>query len=80
MTETIDCSPAEIGTSCMICDEFIPLHFYDSVPRICAECKKRIKHILYPPEVYIDGIKVMDEVEAILQHVGYDDAQLGREK
>lgn len=37
-----------IGTNCQICDAFIPLvgARYD-YPRICEECKKRLKKLLY---------------------------------
>ena len=70
-----DASDVQVCTSCMICDKSIPIHFQDSVPRICSECKKRIKRILYPPEVHMNL-----NVEHLIQHVAYDDAQLGREK
>lgn len=41
-----------IGTECQICDAFISLigardSYY---PRICDECKKRLKELLYPRE------------------------------
>lgn len=44
--------PCQVGTSCMICDDFIPLGFgnyvsYIPTTRICDECKKRLKKILY---------------------------------
>jgi hypothetical protein len=44
--------PCEVGTSCMICEGFIPLGFgyygcYIPTTRICNECKKRLKKILY---------------------------------
>jgi len=47
--------PCQVGTSCIICDGFIPLGFgyygnYSSVTRICDECKKRLKKILYEDE------------------------------
>lgn len=75
MIEVADASDVQVCTPCMICDKAIPIHFHDSVPRICSECKERIKTILYPPEIHI-------EIDSghLLQHVGYDDAQLGREK
>ena len=71
----VDASDVQVCTSCMICDKSIPIHFNDSVPRICSECKERIKRILYPPEVHMNL-----NVEHLIQHVAYDDAQLGREK
>lgn len=52
--ETIEVEPhpCEVGTSCIICDGFIPLGFgcygsYIPTARICDECKKRLKKILY---------------------------------
>ena len=40
--------PIEPGTSCQICDSFIPIisprYAY---PRICDECKKRLKELIY---------------------------------
>ena len=37
-----------IGTSCQICDSFIPIiSIKDGYPRICEECKKRLKKLLY---------------------------------
>lgn len=40
--------PAQIGTSCQICDSFIPIiSIKDGYPRICDECKKRLKKWLY---------------------------------
>ena len=45
--EAID-SLAQIGTSCQICDSFIPIiGLMDGYPRICDECKKRLKKLLY---------------------------------
>ena len=39
------------GTNCQICDAFIPIASgRDSYPRICDECKKRLKELLYPKE------------------------------
>ena len=36
------------GTACQICDEFIPVYEYQhAYPRICNECKKRLKKLLY---------------------------------
>ena len=38
----------QIGTSCQICDSFIPIiNIKDGYPRICDECKKRLKKLLY---------------------------------
>lgn len=72
-----DASDVQVCTSCMICDKSIPIHFQDSVPRICSECKERIKNILYPPEI---RIPLDIDINQLLQHVSYNDAQLGREK
>jgi hypothetical protein len=37
-----------IGTSCQICDSFIPIiNTKDGYSRICDECKKRLKKLLY---------------------------------
>ena len=45
-----DTSP-DIGTSCQICDSFIPIAGTEYYPRICDECKRRLKKLLYePPE------------------------------
>ena len=39
---------AQIGTHCQICDSFIPIiNVKDGYPRICDECKKRLKKLLY---------------------------------
>ena len=39
---------AIIGTSCQICDSFIPIiTTKDGYKRICDECKKRLKKLLY---------------------------------
>ena len=73
----VDASDVQVCTSCMICDKSIPIHFHDSVPRICSECKDRIKKILYPPEI---RIPLDIDINQLLQHVSYNDAQLGREK
>ena len=36
------------GTTCQICDEFIPVYEYQhAYPRICNECRKRLKKLLY---------------------------------
>lgn len=43
----------EIGTSCLICDSFVPLeHWRPSHAefRICEECKKRLMKLLYGGE------------------------------
>lgn len=41
-----------VGTECQICDAFIPLIGARASysPRICDECKKRLKELLYPKE------------------------------
>lgn len=39
-----------IGTNCQICDVFIPIIGMRDAPRICDECKKRLKELLYPKE------------------------------
>ena len=45
--EAVDFS-AKIGTSCQICDSVIPIiDIKDGYPRICEECKKRLKKLLY---------------------------------
>lgn len=42
---------AIIGISCYICGGFIPIDFIESNPnRLCEECRKRLKEILYPTE------------------------------
>ena len=48
-TIKLDSSPiAVVGTTCQICDGFIPVYDYRRVyPRICDECKKRLKKLLY---------------------------------
>ena len=51
-TIKVEPHPLQVGTSCMICDDFIPLGFgyygsYIPTTRICDECKKRLKKILY---------------------------------
>jgi len=51
-TIEVEPHPCSVGTSCMICDSFIPLGFgyygsYIPTTRICDECKKRLKKILY---------------------------------
>ena len=48
--EPVDISPT-IGTSCQICDSFIPVISTGyGYPRICDECKKRLKKLLYEPQ------------------------------
>lgn len=48
-TEAID--NLTIGTSCQICDSFIPvISVRYAYPRICDKCKKRLKELLYPKE------------------------------
>jgi len=48
-TEAID--DLIIGTTCQICDAFIPIvGARDAYPRICDKCKKRLKELLYPKE------------------------------
>lgn len=38
----------QIGTLCIICDRVIPIDYcYNPVTKICDECKKRIKKIIY---------------------------------
>lgn len=51
-TFEVEPHPYQVGTNCMICDDFIPLGFgyyssYIPTTRICDECKKRLKKILY---------------------------------
>lgn len=41
----------EMCVLCMICDEPIPIHSINNAyPRICPECKKRLKEVLYGKE------------------------------
>lgn len=48
VTIEVEAIPAPIGTSCQICDSFIPIiSARDGYPRICDECKKRLKKLLY---------------------------------
>lgn len=36
-------------TSCCICEGLIPIYsIYDKPDRLCRECKRRLKEILYP--------------------------------
>ncbi|MBO5967315.1 MAG: hypothetical protein J6S14_02320 [Clostridia bacterium] len=48
----VEAQPTEIGTSCQICDRFIPLGYIVNAayPRICKECKKRLCMLLYGEE------------------------------
>ena len=41
---------AIIGTTCFICGEFIPINWISGgdTQRICEECRKRLKEMLYP--------------------------------
>lgn len=67
-------APFETGTVCQICDRFIPTPAMRADRWICQECSRRLKKVIYPesdPELC-----TQDEI----QHVGYDDAQLGRNK
>ena len=45
----LDSSPKMVvGTKCQICDGFIPVYEYQhAYPRICNECRKRLKKLLY---------------------------------
>lgn len=37
-----------VGTKCQICDKTILLGYLEEAyPRICSECKKRLKKLLY---------------------------------
>ena len=41
----------EICVLCLICDKPIPVRgINDAYPRICPECKKRLREILYDKE------------------------------
>lgn len=45
MTITITGEATEVsfGTSCLVCDEYIPLHsYFDHGPKICEKCKGAI--------------------------------------
>lgn len=68
MIKTVDASDVQVVTKCLICDGFVPVfNVHDDHVRVCDECKKRLKRIMYPAAEDI-------------QHVGYDDEQCGREK
>lgn len=42
---------AEIYVLCLICDKPIPvISIRNAYPRICPECKKRLKEVLYGKE------------------------------
>lgn len=45
----VDYSPKVVAaTNCLICDGFIPIYEYQQAyPRICNECRKRLKKLLY---------------------------------
>lgn len=67
-----------IGTYCVICGKDIEIPCPSAVVNhVCDECLKRLKNLLYPhpPE-----IKIEIKAEELLQHVGYDSDQLGRDK
>lgn len=52
MIETInlkDVETPQIGTTCLICDGFVPVYDpLDTRIRVCGECKKRMMTWLYP--------------------------------
>lgn len=52
MIHTLELKPenkAIIGTSCCICEGFIPMYsVYDTPDRLCDECRKRLRALLYP--------------------------------
>ena len=45
----VNSSPIMVaGTKCQICDGFIPVYeYHHAYPRICNECRKRLKKLLY---------------------------------
>lgn len=48
----------EMCVLCMICDEPIPIYsINDARPRLCPECKKRLKEVLYGEENKNDSNK-----------------------
>ena len=48
ITAHLNSSRMVAGTACQICDEFIPLYGHQQAySRICNECKKRLKKLLY---------------------------------
>ena len=68
MIKTVDASDVQVVTKCLICDGFVPVYdiYHDHV-RVCDECKKRLKRIMYPAAEDI-------------QHVGYTPEACGYEK
>lgn len=51
---TVDTSSPMVGTNCLICGSFIPIiDPSDAYPRICEECKKRLKKLLYEQPEYV---------------------------
>ena len=70
-----DASVVQACTLCLICDKTIPVYYFNAPPQICDECKKRIKKILYPPEVHTES-----DCGNLLQHVGYSQEACGYNK
>ena len=35
----------EIGTSCLICGEFVPTDHYSKTPKICKKCKDAVMKV-----------------------------------
>ena len=63
-----DASDVQVVTKCLICDGFVPVfNVHDDHVRVCDECKKRLKRIMYPAAEDI-------------QHVGYTPEACGYEK
>lgn len=75
MITVADASDVQVCTLCLICDNPIPVYSFNAPPRICDECKERIKKILYPPEIHTES-----ECGNLLQHVGYSQEACGYEK
>lgn len=51
-TIKVEAHPVEVGTSCIICHEFISLGYgfcgnYVPTVKICDECRERLMKILY---------------------------------
>lgn len=67
-------APCQTGTVCQICGRFIPAPMMRADRWICQECSRRLKKIIYPESD--PALCTQDEI----QHVGYDEAQCGREK
>lgn len=67
-------APVQTGTVCQICDRFIPAPMMRADRWICKECSSRLKKMIYPDSD--PALCTQDEI----QHVGYDEAQCGREK